>query len=99
MNKALTNIIKAQALPDVAIREQRNKNTKNKTWTNFKAYFSKEVKDYQKDQGLTAKLTYHVAKATNQALLQAQANFCSLTKNFIHEFRIANITPESLVIN
>ena len=99
MNKALTNIMKAQALSDVAIREWRNKTTSDKTWANFKAHFSKEVRDYQKDQGLTAKSTYHVANATNQALLQAQADFRSLTENFIHEFRTANTAPEPPVID
>ena len=102
MNKALTNIMKAQALPDVAIREWRNKSTSDKTWSNFKAHFSKEVKDYQKDQGLTAKSAYHVANATNQAanqaanqaLLQAQADFRSLTENIINEFRTANTPPD-----
>ena len=46
MNKVLTNIMKAQALPDVAIREWRIKIIGEKVWTNFKAYFSKEVSDY-----------------------------------------------------
>lgn len=85
-NKALTNILKAQALPDAAIREWRYKDTTEKTWANFKIHFSKEVRDYQKDQGLTAKSTCNVANAANQALLQAQSNFRALTENAIKEF-------------
>ena len=101
INKALTSIIKAQALPDAAIREWRSKSTADKTWANFKRHFSKEVKDYQRDQGLTAKSTYNVANSTNQALLQAQADFRSMTEQFIDEFRKTNHqvnhTPEPLV--
>jgi len=90
LNKTLTSIIKAQALPEVAIREWRNKTSEEKTWATFKNHFSKEVKNYQRDQGLTAKSTYNVANATNQALLQAQTDFRTLTENFIEEFKRNN---------
>ena len=66
-------------------------------WANFKAYFSKEVRDYQKDQGLTAKSTYHIANTTNQVLLHAQAKFCFLTENFIYQFRTGNVKSKPLV--
>ena len=89
INKALKNIIKTQSLPEVAIREWRNKAATDKTWANFKRHFSKEVKDFQKDQSLTAKSTYNVANAANQALLQAQADFRSLTESLINEFQTA----------
>ena len=49
VNKALKNFIKIQALSEVVIREWRNKATADKTQANFKAHFSKEVKDYEKD--------------------------------------------------
>ena len=99
INKALTNIVKAQTLPDIAIREWRSKSTADKTWANFKTHFSKEVRDYQKDQGLTAKSTYNVANAANQALLQAQADFRSLTETLINEFRAAQSQPEDPVVD
>jgi len=90
LNKALTSIIKSQALPEVAIRDWRSKPQTDKTWPNFKRHFSKEVKDFQRDQGVTAKSTYNVANSTNQALLQAQADFRTLTEQFIDEFRKNN---------
>ena len=99
INKALNSILKAQALPDIAIRDWRQKPSAEKTWANFKAHFSKEVREYQKDQGLTAKLAYNVANAANQALLQAQADFCTLTENLINEFKASNLTHEEPVVD
>ena len=43
VDKALNNVLKAQALPDIAVREWRNKTSADKTWANFKVHFSKEV--------------------------------------------------------
>ena len=94
LNKTLKSIIKAQALPDAAIQGWRDKSEADRTWANFKAHFSKEVKNYQKDQSITAKSTYNVANAANQALLQAQADFKSLTESLIDEFRAAQLPPE-----
>ena len=99
ISKALTNVVKAQALPDIAIRDWRHKNATDKTWANFKLHFSREVRDYQKDQGLTAKSTYNVANAANQALLQAQADFRSLTESFIKEFQAAQSPPDDPVVD
>ena len=69
------------------MREWRSKPAADKTWINFKTHFSKEVKEYQCDQGLTVKSIYNVANAINQALLQAQTDFWTLTEQFIEEFR------------
>ena len=67
--KALNIILKTQTLPDIAIREWHSKPAIEKIWANFKTHFYKEVKDYQKDQGLTAKFICNVANVANQALL------------------------------
>ena len=72
IHKALTSIIKAQALPETAMREWRSKSDADMTWSNFKKHFSKEIKVYQRDQGLVAKSTYNAANTANQALLQAE---------------------------
>ena len=45
LNKILTSMIKVQALLEVAICEWRNKLNTDKTWANFKCYFSKKIKD------------------------------------------------------
>lgn len=86
INKALTSIIKSQSLPEAAIREWRSKPTTNKTWANFKGHFSAEVRNFQRDQGLTAKSAYDAANSANQALLEAQADFRTMTEQFIEEF-------------
>ena len=42
---------------------------------------------------------YNVANAANQALLQAQADFRSLTETLINEFRAAQSLQEEPIIN
>ena len=48
---------------------------------------------------MIAKSTYNVANAANQALLQAQADFRSLTENLINEFKAAHTPPKLPVID
>jgi len=48
---------------------------------------------------LTAKSIYNVANAANQVLLQAQADFCSLTETLINEFRAAQAPQEEPIID
>ena len=99
INKALNNILKAQVLPDISIREWRRKPANEKTWAAFKEHFSREVREYQKDQGLIAKSAYNVANAANQALLQAQADFRSLTEDLINEFKASNVAQEAPAVD
>ena len=87
LQKALNLIIKSQILPETSFREWRSKPVPDKTWANFKKHFAKEVRNYKKDQGITAKSSYSVANADNQALLEAQNEFRNLTQSFINEFR------------
>ena len=87
MQKAFNAISKAQCYPK-GVREWRKKNTADKTWVNFKTHFTKEAKDYRKANASTARSTgYQTANATNQALLEAQNDFKSVTDSFITEFK------------
>ena len=87
VNKAFNPVVKAQALPETGTRERRRKSSANKIWTKFKLYFSKEARDYHKDQGITAKNTFLVANTANQALLQEQEDFRDLTQNLKNDFK------------
>ena len=66
---------------DVATIEWYCEEVTDKRLSNFKIHFSREIRDCQKDQGLTAKSTYDSENATNQALLQAQYNFREITES------------------
>ena len=59
----------------------------NKTWSNFKLHLSKEAHDCHKDQGLTARKTFLIVNATNQELLQVQADFRNLTQTLTNDFK------------
>ena len=48
MQKSLNLIIKSQILPETSFLEWRNKPVPDKKWANFKAHFSKEVRNYKK---------------------------------------------------
>ena len=89
MQKAFNAISKAQCYPE-GTWDWQQKNTTNKTWANFKSFFAREAKDCRKANASTAKSTgYQTANATNQALLEAQNDFKSVTNSFITEFKQA----------
>ena len=77
VTKSYNIMVKAQVLPEASLREWRIKSTADKTWANFKLHFAKEVRDFKKEQGITAENSH--ANLANQALLQAQADFRQLT--------------------
>jgi hypothetical protein len=89
VQKAFNAISKAQCYPE-GTRDWRRKNASDKTWVNFKSFFAQEAKDYRKANASTAKSTgYQTANANNQALLEAQNDFKSVTDSFIAEFKQA----------
>jgi hypothetical protein len=88
VSKSFNCILKAQTLPNTAIREWKRAAQTDKTWTNFKNHFAREVKEYQQDQGITASnSSYNVANAANQSLLQAQNDFKEITNSMIDDIR------------
>jgi hypothetical protein len=66
----------------------------DKTWANLKNYFAIEAKEYYKRHSGMARETYQVANVTNQALLEAQADFRNYTISFIEEFQQALSNPK-----
>ena len=58
-------MLKVQSLPDEVTREWKLKVTVGKTWANFKTHFFKEIRCYQKDQGLTARSMCNSGNAVN----------------------------------
>ena len=56
---------------------------------NLKQHFTIEAKEYWKKWKEAADDTYQVANITNQALLEAQADFRDCTKLFLSEFQNA----------
>ena len=78
--KSFNCVLRAQSFPDAATREQKRKVATYKMWSNFKTHFSKEIRDYQKDQWLIAKSKCDSAHAANKALLQAQCDLREITE-------------------
>ena len=57
VDKAFNCILRAQSFPDVVTIEWKRKVGTDKTWAKFKTHFSRKIRNYQEDQGLTAKQT------------------------------------------
>ena len=64
--KSFNCILRVQILPDTATREWKRRAATDKTWARFKTHFSREIRDYQKDQVLTDKLMCISVNAANQ---------------------------------
>ena len=80
-------------LPEENLRELHRKPLRDKTWANFKTHFLKEVRDFKKDQGLTARKAYSMGNLANQALLQAQVESINLTQCLIDYIKSAIQEP------
>jgi len=89
------NLINKSGALSLGCREWKRKLSTDKTWANFKTHFGKEVKDYKKDQGHTTGNTYNVANATNQELLEAQADLRTYGAKILDEVQNALRTTES----
>ena len=79
--KAFNNVFRAQSFPDIETMQCKRKEDIDNMWGNFKTHFSREIRDYQKDQGLTAKSVRDSETTTNQSLLQAQYDFREVTES------------------
>ena len=86
-SKAFNLVVNSQALLYTGVKEWRRKSSADKTYSNFKLNFAKEVSDFHKDQGLTSRNPCPVKNSTNQALLQAQEYFRDLTQTLMSNFK------------
>ena len=89
IKKAANLIVKAQCFPE-GIREWKRKAAIDQTWATFKIHFGQEAKEYRKNNTNTARSSgYQVVNTANQALLEAQQDFRTVTDSFISDFKKA----------
>ena len=74
-------------MSDAAKREWKCKAATDKTWANFKTHVSREIHDYQKERGLTAKPTHDLSNVANQPILQSQCDLREITEYFAEQMK------------